>query len=137
MYRLNVIIVAFLAILLTACAVTPRTSTWESPKRFTKEVVYKAALQAGTQNGWQATGSDREAGTMSFAERSGDGQMVLNVSILDQGGRIIVRTTASYGGGLAITGLHEEYIKNFHILIFRNLNITDLSERNIDIQEIH
>ena len=137
MYRLNVVIVAFLAFLMTACAVTPRTSTWESPKRFTKEVVYKAALQAGTENGWEGTGSDREAGTMSFMQRFGKEQMVLNASILDQGGKIVVRTTANWGGGLAITGHHEEFIRNFHVQLFRKLNVSDPSERNIDIQEMH
>lgn len=137
MYRINVVIVAFLAILLTACAVTPRTSTWESPKQFTKEVVYKAALQAGTENGWEATGSDREAGTMSFMQRFGKEQMVLNASILDQGGRIVVRTTANWGGGLAMMGHHEEFINNFHVQLFRKQNVSDPSERNIDIQEIH
>lgn len=137
MYRFNVVIVAFLAMLLTACAVTPRTSTWESPKRFTKEVVYKAALQAGTENGWEGTGSDREAGTMSFMQRFGKEQMVLNASILDQSGKIVVRTTANWGGGLAIKGHHEEFINNFHVQLFRKLNVSDPSERNIDIQEIH
>ena len=137
MYRFNVVIVAFLAMLLTACAVTPRTSTWESPKRFTKEVVYKAALQAGAENGWEGTGSDREAGTMSFMERFGKEQMVLNASILDQSGKIVVRTTANWGGGLAIKGHHEEFINNFHVQLFRKLNVSDPSERNIDIQEIH
>lgn len=137
MYRYKIVLAVLLTLLLSACAVTPRTSAWESPKRFTKEVVYKAALQAGTQNGWQATGSDREAGTMSFMQRFGEEQMVLNVSILDQGGRIVVRTTANWGGGLAIKGHHEEFINNFHVQLFRNLNISETSERKINIQELN
>lgn len=124
------------ALLLTACAVIARTSVWDSPKRFTKDEVYKAALQAGTQNGWQATGSDREAGTMSFVQTFGDERMIFNASVADLGGRVVVRTTANYTGGLAIKGHHEEFINNFHVYLFRNLNISEASERRLTIHEI-
>lgn len=134
------ILITLLSLLLTAsCAVTPRTSAWESPKGkgFTKEAVYTAALLAGAQNGWQALGTDRDAGTMSFMQKFGEEDMVLNAVIVDQGGgNIAVRTTANWSGGLAIRGHHEEFIRNFHVLLFRNLNVSEMSERGIQIQEI-
>lgn len=126
----------FLMFFVVGCAFSPRVSTWESPERFTKEVVFKAAHQAGTQNGWEVAGFDREAGTMSFLQRFGKEQMAFNVLILEQGGRIVVRTTANWGGGLAIAGHHEEFIHNFHVLLFRNLNISGASERNVKIEEL-
>lgn len=136
MYRHSIAIVAVLSCLLVSCAVTPRTSSWEGPKRFTKDEVYKAALQSGTENGWQGTASDRESGTMSFSKTFDKDQMVLNVSISDKDGRILVHTVANYTGGLAIKGHHEEFIRNFHVGLFRKLNITDTAERQIIITEL-
>ena len=125
------------AILLTllSCAVTPRVSSWQSPQRFTQKDVFNAALQAGSDEGMQLAGSDRDAGTMSFRRKSGKGEMVLNVTVKDVGGIVQVRTTASYGGNLAIHGLHEEYIHNFHVFLFRNLGISSASEQHINIEE--
>ena len=137
--RIFFVFVVLFCLGLGGCAVTPRTSAWESPKgkEFTKDVVYTAALRAGTENGWQATSSDRDAGTMSFMQKFGEEQMVLNAAIVDQGGgNIVVRTTANWGGGLAIRGHHEEFIRNFHVQLFRNLNVSEMSERGIQIQEI-
>lgn len=37
-------------------------------------------------------------------------------------------------GGLALAGLHEEFIRNFYVFLFRNLNITDTSERKVNIE---
>lgn len=122
--------------LLSACAVTPRVSSWDSPKRFTKAEVFNAALQAGTQYGMQATMSDRESGTMSFSRRVGDGQMVVSAQVTDNTSLVQVRTTASFGGRLALAGMHEEFIRNFHKLMFRNLNITDISEQKVNVQLI-
>ena len=59
--------------------------------------------------------------------------MILSVTVTDRGNVVQVRTTASYGGGIAIAGLHEEYIQNFHVVLFRNLNISDPSERKIGL----
>ena len=62
--------------------------------------------------------------------------MILSVTVTDRGNVVQVRTTASYGGGIAIAGLHEEYIQNFHVVLFRNLNISDPSERKISVELI-
>lgn len=130
------IILSAIAAVTAACAVTPRVSRWDSPKRFTKAQVFNAALQAGTELGLQATSSDRDAGTISFAKRVGKGQMNVNVNVAERPEATQVRTTANYGGGLAIAGLHEEFIRNFHVLLFRNLGITEPSERNVDVQQL-
>ena len=136
MNRLIAVCAMLVIFLLSACAVTPRVSTWNSPERFTKAEVFNAALQAGTQCGMSVTSSDRESGTMSFTERVGDGQMNVSVHVTERESVIQVNTTASMGGGLAIAGLHEECIQNFHVMLFRNLNISDPSERNINIELI-
>jgi hypothetical protein len=136
MYRFNVAAVVFLTIILTACSVTPRTSNWDSPQRFTKHQVYNAALQAGGMQGMQTTASDRQSGTMSFTRLAGKKTVVLSANITDNSGIIHVSTVVSVGGGLAIRGLHEEYIKNFHVFLFRNLNITDVAERNLVLEQL-
>jgi hypothetical protein len=71
---------------------------------------------------------------MSFTKPQGKGQIILSVAVVDRGNFVQVRTTASYGGGLALKGLQEEYLQNFHVVLFRSLNITDPSERNIHIE---
>lgn len=131
----NAVVAAILTPLL-GCAVTPRVSTWQSPQRFTQKEVFNAALQAGSDEGMQLAGSDRESGTASFRKRTGEGEMVLSVTVREAGGMVQVRTTASYGGGVAIRGLHEEYIRNFHVLLFRSLGISDPSERKVNIEEL-
>jgi hypothetical protein len=134
MNRPIMVLAALVATVLSACAVTPRVSTWNSPERLKKAEVFNAALQAGAQNGMQTTASDREAGTMSFTKQTGKGQMILSVTVMDRGNVVQVRTTASHGGGLAIAGLQEEFIQNFHVVLFRNLNISDPSERKINVE---
>ena len=84
----------------------------------------------------QTTASDRQSGTMSFTQRVGDKSVILSVNISDSGGKIRVRTVASVGGGLAVKGLHEEFINNFHVFLFRNLNITDAAERNVVFEQL-
>jgi hypothetical protein len=69
MHRPVAVLVIFGIAMLAACTVTPRVSTWNSPQRFKKVQVFNAALQAGTESGWQPTSSDRETGTMSFTKR--------------------------------------------------------------------
>ena len=118
------------AILLSACAIAPRASSWSSPKQYTKAQVFNAALQAGGQNGYTTTASDRESGTMSFTKKIANGNMILAVQIAQADGAVGVRTTANYAGDIAIKGMHEEAIRNFHIMLFRNLNITNPSELN-------
>ena len=126
-------VVLCLTLLLAACAVAPRTATWDSPKRFTKNQVFNAAMQAGAEIGMQVTSSSKEAGTISMSQRVGDGTMYLNTVIRQEGSIVNVKTTASYGGGLAIRGLHEEKINNLYVVMFRNLNITKQDERSVRI----
>ena len=70
---------------------------------------------------------------MSFVKTIGSVEMAVNVSVKQAGDRVHVTTTASTGK-VALRGLMEEEIRNFHVLLFRTLGITDMAERNIDIQ---
>lgn len=126
----NVVYVLFVGGLLSGCAIMPRGSSWESPKRYTNAQVFNAAIQAGGHNGYATTSSDRESGTMSFTKKIGKGDMILSVQVVNADEHIVVRTTANYAGDLAIMGLHEEAIRIFHDALFRNLNIVEPSERN-------
>ena len=135
---IHVIAISMVAsIMLCACAITPRVSTWESSKPFTKEQVFNAGLQAGAEAGYSVTASDRDSGTMSFIRKIGEGDMILNVRITDQNKLIRVRTTANFAGDLGIAGLHEEAISNFHIFLFRTLNVAPESEMsNVKIEQL-
>lgn len=123
------------AILLCACAITPRVSSWNSPKEVTKAQVFNAALVAGGQNGMATSASDRESGTMTFSKQIGRGTFILSVSIVEADGLIKVTTTGNYVGDIAIKGLHEEVIRNFHVFLFRNLNVSNPSEMNVRIEQ--
>ncbi len=135
---IRVIVVSIMTtILLSACAITPRVSTWESTKQFTKAQVFNACLQAGGEAGYTTTNSDRESGTMSFTKKIAEGNMILSVRIADENNIIRVKTTANFAGDIAIAGLHEEAIRNFHILLFRGLNIAPESEMsNVHIVQL-
>jgi hypothetical protein len=124
------------SIILCGCAMMPRTSSWESPRGFTKDQVFNAAIQAGGQKGMKTTSSDRESGSMSFSETIGGGDMILSVQVVEANGIVKVQTTANFAGDIAIAGLHTEVIRNFHVLLFRNLNISDPSARNINIEVV-
>lgn len=122
------------AVVLAACAMTPRVSSWESPQGFTKEQVFNAAIQAGGQNGMKTTASDRESGTMSFSKAIGEGDMILSAQIAEANGIVNVQTTGNFAGRIALAGLHEEVITNFHVLLFRNLKISDPAAKNVRIE---
>ena len=128
--------ILLVTVLISACAITPRVSSWDSPKGPTKTQVFNAALQAGGQNGMKTTASDRESGTISFSKIIGKGDMILSVQIVDAQGIINVRTTGNFAGDIAIAGLHEEVIRNFHVFLFRNLNILDPSARKVRIEKM-
>lgn len=117
--------------------VTPRVSTWESTKQFTKAQVFNAGLQAGGEAGYTTTNSDRESGTLSFTKKIAKGDMILSVRIIDENNIIRVKTTANFAGDIAIAGLHEEAIRNFHKLLFRGLDIEPESEMsNVHIMQL-
>ena len=125
-----------LLFILASCAVVPRTSTWDAPREVGKAKVFNAVLQAGGQSGYATTSSDRDSGTASFSRKIGRGDMILSVRVQDAGGVTKVSTTANYAGTVAIAGLHEESIRNFHVLLFRNLDISDPEKSRLLIQEL-
>ena len=128
--------ILIVTILLCACEMTPRVSSWESPRGFTKAQVFNASIQAGGQLSMMTAASDRESGTISFVKKVGKGEMSLNVQVTDVNGIVKVQTTAHYGGGVGIAGENEEKIRDFHELLFRNLNISDPSAKNIIIEQL-
>lgn len=135
-YSLSIFIA--IAVFLVGCAVSPRSSTWNSPARFDSAQVFNAAMQAGPQRGMQLVASDRESGTMSFKKQLGKGDFILNVIVSNTGKMIVVRTTAHFGGGgqLGIAGLHEGVIEDYHKHLFNILNITDPAETNVSIKSM-
>lgn len=129
-------LVFILFFLLTACAVTPRLSTWKAPKSFTQDVVFSAAVQAGIQQGMQMSASDRETGTISFRKSAEGSKVNLGVRVETVGNRVQVRTTADLADDFAIKGTHERVIRSYHDSLINILNIKDLSEREINIEVI-
>lgn len=125
-----ILTLAAISALLAACAVTPRVSTWASSKPFTRAQVFNAALGSGAEVGYTVTASDRESGTISLTRKIGDGNMILNARIVGDNKTVRVQTTANFTGDIAIAGMHEEAIRNFHIMLFRKLNVDVGTELN-------
>lgn len=123
-----------IAIITSGCAISPRSSLWKTPLGFTKAQVLNASIQSAAQSGFTTANIDRESGSMSFFKRIGGGIMNLNVLLSEEGKMIVVRTTAEFTGDLALKGLHEEVISNFHVYLQRILKITDPGARNVQIQ---
>lgn len=128
--------VALLAIfLLSACAISPRSSDWTSPKKFTQAQVFNAAVSAGGEmGGYSATSVDRSAYNLTLTRPFADKKMTVTVHVRDQGGNIHVNAFAIFND-IAISGVYEETIKNFHVALFRNLNIDQSEMSNVVIQE--
>ncbi len=140
---LKVIAGVLVAAISNGCgAMTPRVSTWDSPKGFTKDQVFTAALQSGGQNSLKTSSSDRESGTMSFSKTVGAGEVTLGAQVREAEHVVTVQTTTHYETsdllalGMA-TNLNNEVTNNFYVFLFRNLKITDPSAKNIKVEEMH
>lgn len=130
----NVAVALLATILLSACAVSPRSSDWTSPKKFTQAQVFNAAALSGGQAGYLTSVIDKDSGSLSFSKAIGDGNMILSVHIATVGGVVRVSSTANYTS-LGVAGIHEEEIKKLHAALFRNLNIDQGEMNNVVIQE--
>lgn len=128
------------SVLISACSIAPRVSSWDSPKGLTKMEVFNAAIQAGGQSGMNITSSDQEKGTIIFYKPIGKGGMTQNVRVRDGQGVVNVQTTndfhSSHLGDTPIGGgLHEDVIRKFHMFLFRNLNILDPSAKKYRVEK--
>ena len=137
---------AITVLLLSACAGTPKVSTWSSPNTFTLDQVYNAALVAGTDNGFTVYNQDRASGLISLKkEEYGGDKMVdrrMSVKIKPSGGNVIVSTKVSGSDFGIIEGalggaVHKELTNNFYVYLFRELGITDPKLQNVIIEDAH
>jgi hypothetical protein len=126
-----------------AVAASSIEAQWTSPDTVTKEEVFNAALSAGTDSDYTLVSNDRTAGIISFKKEMGGGKSGyenrLNVKIHQEGDKVVVNTKSSGIGGFALLFASEkvlkERIQNFHAYLFRELKITDPSQRNISLKE--
>jgi len=116
------------------CAIAPRVGLWDAPKRFTKNEVFGAVVQAGLDHGLHLTTKDKDLGIVAFRFRAGKAEGSLNFQLKEEAGQIKVRTSTVYGGDIAIAGELENNIRIIHKSIFSNLNITDPLEKNVKIE---
>ena len=125
-----------------AIAASAMGSQWTSPNTVTKEEVFNAALSAGVENNYTLVSNDRTAGIISFKQerRAGSNyESRLNIRIYQEDDKIVVGTkTSGVGGllGLVSSGkIFRERIHNFHVDLFRELKITDPSQKKILLKE--
>ena len=131
-------------LLLSACAGTPKTSTWHSPITFTLEQVYNAATTAGTDNGFTVYDQNRAAGLISLKKEAQDGDETvvrsMSVKIMPFGNKIKVSTRMS-GSNVGIAEgtlggyVHKEMTRTFYASLFKELKITDPNFQNVIIAD--
>lgn len=131
-------------LLLSACAGTPKKSIWYSPTTFTVEQVYKAALTAGTDNGFSVENENRAAGLISLKKEVHDGGETvvrsMSVKITQFGNKIKVLTKVSGGNAGIVEGtlggtVHKGITRDFYECLFRKLEITDPKHQNVIIED--
>ena len=129
-------------LLFSACAGTPKTSTWYSPITLTLEQVYNAAVIAGTDSGFTVYNQNRAAGLISLKKESIDGDetvvRTMTVKITPFGNKIKVSTKVSGSNSGIVEGtlggtLHKEMTRNFYACLFKELGITDSNFQNVII----
>ncbi len=130
----GVIIVLFTSAFLAACAIAPRTSDWASPKKFTQEQVFNAAVSTASDMGYSATSIDRGTNSLALAKHQAGTNMTMNVQVKIIGDVLHVTSLASYPEG-TFPAVYDETIKNFHAALFRNLNIDKSELNNVTVQE--
>ncbi len=79
-YKVTITCCSAIAImlLLSACAGTPKISTWSSPNTVTLEQVYNAAMIAGTDNGFTVYNQDRSSGLISLKKEAYAGDKMVD-----------------------------------------------------------
>ena len=129
-------------LLLSACAGTPKTSTWYSPITLKLEQVYNAALIAGTDNGFTVYNQNREAGLISLKKEVIDGDETvvrsMTVKITTFGNKIKVSTKVSGSNSGIVEGalggtLHKGMTRAFYDCLFKELGITETNFQNVII----
>lgn len=129
-------------LLLSACAGTPKISTWYSPITFKLEQVYNAAVIAGTESGFAVYNQNRAAGLISLKKEVLDGDEAvvrsMSVKITQFGNKIKVSTKVSGSNSGVVEGtlggaIHKEMTRTFYDCLFRELGITDPNFQNVII----
>jgi hypothetical protein len=121
-------------VMFVACQMVPRVSQWAAPEPLTVEQVFQAALRAGAQNGFSITSQDRQSGIVTMERQVADKRIFMALTLRKPAERVQVYTTIR-SDKIVIAGLYEEITRNFYVYLFRELQITDPAQRNVDIKE--
>jgi len=140
------ILIGVVSFFVSGCIGTPKVSQWITPKNFTIDQVFDAALTAATENNFTIVSSDRTSGVISIKRHySGEGggyDRRMGVRIKQKGDKIVVSTKISssdfsLGEGCLGGMIHEDLTRNFYFYLFRELNISKASSRNVVIEDAH
>ena len=110
----------------------------------TYDQVYTAALRAGTENGFTIVSADKTAGVISMRKEEYGGKKQverrMSVYLKQMEGRVVVSSKIVGSDFGIIEGalggpVHKELTHNFYVYLFRELNITDPSARNVVIED--
>ena len=132
------IIVFFLFSCLVPVAPT-KVAVWSVPNRFTQDDVFKAAIEAGFQQGFQLIDSNPEYGTISLRRKVAQGERNVAIILKSVSGVIQVEITTGVhtGGGLllqSLAGKQSDMCQQFYGYIFDILGITDGQDKYVNIK---
>lgn len=137
-------LLGIISLLIAGCAGTPKVARWTASNNLTYDQVYAAALRAGTETGFTIVNADKASGVISMIkeEYAGDKQAERRMSVyLKQIGGKVVVSSKIVGSDFGIIegalggAVHKELTHNFYVYLFRELNITDPSLRNVVIED--
>ncbi len=140
------VIVGLLCSLIAGCAGTPKMSRWSPPTKLSYERVYNAALAAATANQFTVVTQDRASGIISLRKEMYAGDKMaerrMSVRVKQVADKIEVSTNVSGSDFGVIEGtlggaVHKEITNNFYHYLFRELDITDPSARNVVIEDAY
>ncbi len=132
------------SLLVASCAGTPKVSQWTASNNLTYDQVYAAALRAGTENGFTVVNADKTAGVISMRKQEYGGKTPaerrMSVYLKQVEGRVVVSSKivgSDFGiiEGALGGAVHKGLTRNFYVYLFRELNITDPSDRNVVIED--
>ena len=86
-----------------------------------------------------ASGTDREAGTISLSKDIYKGKVTLTVLMIETDGTVQVTSSANRAGDFGIIGIsavHEDQLRKFHAALSKILKLTSQTDTDLRVEQV-